>query len=129
MGQQQFLLIVVGVIIVALMVAVSIAMFNDQAAASNRDALSNDLVNYAQLAQAYYRKPPMLGGGGNSFTGFSLWDGGSMRNADGVLEVKAVTPVSVDIQAVGIELGFDAINPVKLVVQVSADSIEVVEVN
>jgi len=129
MGQQQFLLIVVGVIIVALMIAVSIAMFNDQASASNRDSLANDLVNYAQLAQAYYRKPPLVGGGGGSFNGFMLWDGGAQKNADGVLEVKAVTPISVDLQAIGIELGYDAINPVKVVVQVTVDSIKVVEIN
>jgi hypothetical protein len=127
MGQQQFLLIVVGVIIVALMVAVSIAMFNDQASASNRDAISNDLVNYADRAQSYYRKPTMLGGGGSSFMGFVL--GGEMKNADGVFQVNTITQNTIDIQGIGIELGYDAINPVKLVVQVTPDSLKVVEVN
>jgi hypothetical protein len=127
MGQQQFLLIAVGVIIVALMVAVSIAMFNDQAAASNRDAISNDLVNYADKAQEYYRRPTMLGGGGSSFVGFVL--GGAMKNADGVFQVNTITSASIDIQGTGIELGFDAINPVKLVVKVTPDSMKVVEVN
>ena len=109
------------------MVAVSIAMFNDQAAASNRDSLSNDLVNYASAAQAYCRKPVMLGGGGGSFVGFIL--GGEKRNADGKIQVNAVTQTSVDMEGVGIELGYDAINPVKIVVQVFADSIQVIEVN
>ena len=127
MGQQQFLLISLTVILVALMVAVSIAMFMDQAAASNRDSLSNDLIGYASKAQEFYRHPTMLGGGGGTFIGFDL--GNDPKNADGVFDITAVTPLSVDIEGVGIELGYDEVNPVKLVIKVTADSIKVVEVN
>ncbi len=127
MGQQQFLLITLGVIIVALMIAVSIAMFNDQAAASNRDAISNDLVNYAVGAQEYVRRPTMLGGGGGSFVGFVL--PGTGRNADGRFQISAVTTSGVDLEGVGIELGYDSVNPVKIVVQVTPDSIRVIEIN
>ncbi len=127
MGQQQFLLISLTVIIVALMVAVSIAMFMDQAAASNRDAISNDLVSYASKAQEYVRRPVMLGGGGGSFIGWDI--PGERKNADGSFDISAITPTSVDIEGVGIELGFDSVNPVKLVIKVSADSVKVVEVN
>ena len=127
MGQQQFLLIALTVVIVALMVAVSIAMFMDQAAASNRDAISNDLVRYASFAQEYYRRPGALGGGGSSFKGYVL--GGEGKNADGVFEINSITPAAIEIQGTGIELGFDTVNPVKLVIKVSADSVKVVEVN
>ncbi len=127
MGQQQFLLISLTVIIVALMVAVSIAMFMDQAAATNRDALSNDLVNYASKAQEFVRRPVMLGGGGGSFIGWSM--GSDARNADGAFDISSITPTSVDIEGVGIELGYDEVNPVRLVIKVTADSVKVVEVN
>ena len=127
MGQQQFLLISLTVIIVALMVAVSIAMFMDQAAATNRDALSNDLVMYASKAQEFYRQPTMLGGGGGSFISFSL--GNDPKTADGVFDISAVAPNSIDIEGVGVELGYDQVNPVKLVIKVTADSVKVVEVN
>ena len=72
MGQQQLLLIILGTIIVGIAVAVGITMFNDQAAATNRDEVSNDLVHYASAAQSYYRRPRILGGGGGSFTGMSI---------------------------------------------------------
>jgi hypothetical protein len=68
MGQQQLLLIILGVIVVGIAVAVGITMFSDSAISANRDALTNDLVNLAARAQQYYRRPVSLGGGGNSFT-------------------------------------------------------------
>ncbi len=67
MGQQQLLLIILGVIIVGIAVAVGITMFQDNAVSANRDAVTNDLVQLAAKAQQYYRKPTSLGGGGNSF--------------------------------------------------------------
>ncbi|HUI65305.1 MAG TPA: hypothetical protein VL126_10720 [Bacteroidota bacterium] len=68
MGQQQLLLIILGVIVVGIAVAVGITMFSDSAINANRDALTNDLVNLASRAQQFYRRPTSLGGGGNSFT-------------------------------------------------------------
>jgi hypothetical protein len=72
MGQQQLLLIILGVIIVGIAVAVGITMFQDNAINANRDAVSNDLVNLAARAQQYYRRPVGLGGGGNSFAGLTI---------------------------------------------------------
>lgn len=67
MGQQQLLLIILGVIIVGIAVAVGITMFQDNAVSANRDAVTNDLVTLATKAQQYFRKPSALGGGGNSY--------------------------------------------------------------
>jgi ABC-type lipoprotein release transport system permease subunit len=67
LGQQQLLLIILGVIVVGIAVAVGITMFTDSAINANRDALGNDLVNLAARAQMFYRRPTSLGGGGNSF--------------------------------------------------------------
>jgi aldehyde:ferredoxin oxidoreductase len=47
MGQQQLLLIILGVIVVGIAVAVGITMFTDNAISANRDAVTNDLVNLA----------------------------------------------------------------------------------
>jgi hypothetical protein len=69
MGQQQLLLIILGVIVVGIAVAVGITMFSDSAINANRDAMVNDLVNLASRAQQFYRRPSSLGGGGNSFAG------------------------------------------------------------
>mgnify|MGYP001187601738 CR=1 FL=1 len=67
MGQQQLLLIILGVIIVGIAVAVGITMFQDNAVSANRDAVTNDLVQLAAKSQQYFRKPVSLGGGGNSY--------------------------------------------------------------
>lgn len=71
MGQQQLLLIILGVIVVGIAVAVGIMMFSDSAISANRDAVTNDLVNLASRAQQFYRRSTAMGGGGNSFVGLT----------------------------------------------------------
>ncbi len=72
MGSQQLLLIVLGVIIVGIAVVVGISIFGSNADQANKDAVTQDLLRMASQAQGYYRKPTMLGGGGNTFTGVAL---------------------------------------------------------
>lgn len=127
MGQQQLLLIVAGVIVVALMVSVGIMLFNDNASASNRDALANDLVNLASRAQEYERRPPLLAGGNGSFVGFTL--GSYTKNENGTFQVANVSASGLDIQATGVETGYDNVTPVKVVIRVTIDSVHVVEMN
>jgi hypothetical protein len=72
MGQQQLLLIVLGVIVVGIAVVVGINLFNANAVSSNRDGVVSDLNNLGAMAQQFYKKPVSMGGGGNTFTGFAL---------------------------------------------------------
>jgi Tfp pilus assembly protein PilE len=72
MGQQQLLLIVLGVIIVGIAVVVGINVFTASSSQANRDGVIADLTNLASLAQQYYRKPTALAGGGNTFTGWTI---------------------------------------------------------
>ena len=71
MGQQQMLLILLTVVIVGIAIALGITMFSDNAVDENRDGLTNDLANLASRAHAYYRRPTVFGGGGNSFAGLT----------------------------------------------------------
>ncbi len=57
MGQQQLLLIILGVIVVGIAVAVGITMFQDNAVSANRDAVVERMVNLSARAQQYYRRP------------------------------------------------------------------------
>ncbi|HOJ08940.1 MAG TPA: hypothetical protein PKX68_15405 [Ignavibacteriaceae bacterium] len=68
MGQQQLLLIVLGVIIVGIAIVVGINLFNANAESSTQDSIVAQGTNIGALAQQYYKKPVALGGGGNSFT-------------------------------------------------------------
>jgi len=70
MGQQQLLLIVLGVIIVGIAVVVGINLFNANAEESAIDTTVSEATNIAAMGLQFYKKPIALGGGGNDFTGF-----------------------------------------------------------
>ncbi len=72
MGSQQLLIIVLGVIVVGVAIAVGIAVFSGNASQANKDAICQDLLQMASSAQAYYRKPALLGGGGLSYVNISF---------------------------------------------------------
>ncbi len=72
MGTQQLLLIVLGVIIVGIALVVGIGIFGSTSQQANADAVTSDCLRVASAAQAWYRKPRMLGGGGDSFVGLNM---------------------------------------------------------
>lgn len=123
MGQQQLLLIILGVIVVGIAVAVGITMFQDNAVSANRDAVTNDLVNLASRAQQYYRRPTALGGGGNVFTGLTLAKLTSKpTNANGSYTLGTVAATSVPITGAGIEKGNNGTGVINMTMTVLADS-------
>ncbi len=63
MGQQQLLLLVLGIVIVGLAVVVGIQAFGENQKKANSDALVNDGVRIASDAQAWVLKPQAFGGG------------------------------------------------------------------
>jgi hypothetical protein len=71
MGQQQLLLIVLGVIIVGIAVVVGINLFNANAETSTQDSIVSQGTNIGAMAQQYYKKPLSMNGGGQSFIGFT----------------------------------------------------------
>jgi Tfp pilus assembly protein PilE len=110
MGQQQLLLIILGVIIVGIAVAVGITMFQDNAVDQNRSAVISDLTTLAAKGQQYYAKPTTLGGGGNSFVGLTadatglglLASTAFTNNANGTYTVKtAGTATTLVLHGVG----------------------------
>jgi hypothetical protein len=72
MGQQQLLLIVLGVIIVGIAVILGILLFQQNAVDQKRDLVINEILHISEIAQQYYIKPTSLAGGGNSFTGWQI---------------------------------------------------------
>lgn len=71
MGQQQLLLIILGVIIVGIAIAVGISMFSSSSIQSNKDAIINDMNNLAANAYQFRIRPTTMGGGGGTYTGGS----------------------------------------------------------
>lgn len=127
MGQQQLLLIILGVIVVGIAVAVGITMFQDNAVSANRDAVTNDLVNLAARAQQFYRRPTSLGGGGNSFTALGT-DVTKLTkkptNDNGTYTISSGGDQSMTLQGVGTEKA-DGTNYVTMTVTVLPDSFSV----
>lgn len=129
MGSQQLLLIILGVVVMGVMILVGIGLFMDHASATNRDAVSNDLVHASSVAQAFQRRPVILGGGGGSFVGFDLRTAIS-TNMNGTYTVFGSPTDSVlVIEGVGTQPGYDASAPVKVSIRVYSNRIVVNEVN
>jgi hypothetical protein len=112
MGQQQLLLIVLGVIIVGIAVVAGINLFVSNSASSNRDAIVTHLLTLGSNAQLHYRKPIPLGGGGISFTNWTI-PAGLSSNANGTFTA-TVTATSVTLVGVGNQTGNDGSTNVKV---------------
>ncbi len=104
MGQQQLLLIVLGVIVVGIAVVVGINLFNANAEEANKDGIVSDATNLGAMAQQYYKKPASMGGGANKFSGWTIPTGlvstanGDYAAPDGDQEVVITgTPFSVNL--------------------------------
>lgn len=63
MGQQQLLLLVLGIVIVGLAVVAGIQAFQQNQQQSSIDAMANEALRVATDIQAYRQKPEALGGG------------------------------------------------------------------
>lgn len=82
MGQQQLLLLVLGIVIVGLAVVVGIQAFSENQKQANADQMVNDAIRIASDAQAWKLKPKAFGGGSSAtnWTGLSF---GQMGYAEG----------------------------------------------
>jgi hypothetical protein len=72
MGQQQLLLIVIGVIVVGIAIAAGMGLFSASKESSIKDELVNQNIAIAAAIQQYYSKPTSMGGGNLKFDGYLL---------------------------------------------------------
>ncbi|MDQ7040932.1 MAG: hypothetical protein Q9M35_08320 [Rhodothermus sp.] len=66
MGQQQLLLLVLGMVIVGIAVVAGIQAFSEGKAKADRDAAVSDAMRLISDIQAWMLKPKAFGGGGDS---------------------------------------------------------------
>lgn len=102
MGQQQLLLIVLGVIIVGIAVVLGIAIFRQSAIDQKRDMLINEGITVANNAREYFHKPNTYGGGQYTFTGWEI-PSQLLTTANGSYTA-IVSPNSVEITGTGNEM-------------------------
>ncbi|MCK5087070.1 MAG: hypothetical protein KAQ90_06095 [Melioribacteraceae bacterium] len=127
MGQQQLLLIVLGVIIVGIAVVVGINVFTASATEANRNAIIGDCTNLSSMAQQHYRKPTEMGGGGNTFTGWTIPT--QLASTANGSYVETVGAQSVTIVATGTEIGNDGSDSVQVTMIVSPTNITSTTIN
>src|SRR5512140_193935 len=72
MGQQQLLLIILGVIIVGIAIAVGISQFGAHSTQANKDGVTSSLVNIAANAYQFKIRPTTMGGGGGSYSAYGV---------------------------------------------------------
>ena len=114
MGQQQLLLIVLGVIVVGIAIYLGFGMTASYAVSSNRDMLITDMVNLSNLAMAYYRKPKIFGGGGHSFAGWEMPDYYTKYESGKIKFTYQANKNRVRFVGQGTEIGNDGKNVVKI---------------
>jgi hypothetical protein len=67
MGQQQLLLIILGVIIVGIAIAVGVSQFGAHSTQANKDGVTSSLVNIGANAYQFKIRPTSMGGGGGAY--------------------------------------------------------------
>jgi len=134
MGQQQLLLVILVTIIVGVATVVAINIFGQSAENANVDALRQDVLTLSAMAQGWYIKPELMGGGGGTFIGVSVddlgfgydtaTDGQNFTNANGTFVFSAESETGVTIT------GTSRVNPdVSVVATVGTNEIVSLDVN
>jgi hypothetical protein len=72
MGQQQLLLVILGLLIVGIAIASALGLFASEEVEQNKEAVRHDILNIAIYAKRYYLRPVTMGGGSRSFVGFTI---------------------------------------------------------
>lgn len=111
MGQQQLLLIVLGIMLIGIAIIVGINLFKSNAVEVKRNNIINDCINLATLAQQHYRKPGAIGGGSKSFDGSTggasiSWEipSGLTKNANGWFKISSISKDELVIIGTGNEV-------------------------
>jgi hypothetical protein len=110
LGQQQLLLIVLGLIIVGIAIAISIQLFRSNAIEAKRDILIEETTTLGLMALQYFKKPSELGGGSKSFIGWTI-PSQMIQTENGNFMKSSASPTEVIITGTGTEVvtGTDSI--------------------
>ena len=109
MGQQQLLLVVLGIVVIGIAIAVALSLFKSNAADSKRDILITECMNLATKAIDYYKRPVSFGGGSHSFQNWQI--PADLDSSENGVFSAAVSPGNIVITGTGTEIltGTDSI--------------------
>ncbi len=115
MGQQQLLLLVLGIVIVGLAVVVGISAFTENQRKNRLDHMQSEGADLGAQAQAWFLKPSIFSGGNQDWTGFTMDNLGVATNGDGdyvnlfdqVYSVQSISGNTLTLHAVDAISGFE----------------------
>lgn len=126
MGQQQLLLVLLGIVVVGVAIVVAINLFRGNAIDRKREILINESHNIGSIAIAFYKKPRMIGGGGKRFTGWTI-PSSLVATVNGSYTAQ-VSPDNIVIIGTGTEVVTDN-DSIKVQTVVTADAINSIIIN
>jgi hypothetical protein len=97
MGQQQLLLIILGVIIVGISIAVGIAQFGAHSTQANKDGVIASLITVSSNAYQFKIRPNTMGGGGGAYTGYTI-PGKMAKDDNGTYTLGTVATNSIEVK-------------------------------
>lgn len=127
MGSQQLLLIVLGIILVGLAILAGYGIAKDYLENTNREQLISSIYDLGLMAQQHYKKDVSAGGGGGTFTGWVI--PAQLRNTESGSFNAVVSSNSVNLTAVGKEIGMNGITNVRVNAVVDEKGIKIIVVN
>ena len=119
MGQQQLLLIVLGVLIVGMSIYGGVRVMDDFNQDNDRDLLISQMLTIVSEARKYSAKPTYLGGGEGSLTGFTPPQ--NMMTTDRFRIYSGATDQSLTLTGFGLVSGNDSVNPVNVILTFTLD--------
>ncbi len=129
MGQQQILMLLIGISIIGIAVSCGVITMQSATEPDCRELLVRDLQDLAADAQGYFNTPLEYEGGGGTFLGLQAGISGIRRltvnpsTAHGDFYIAREGDVSsVEIVAIGTRRGWDERLPVRVVATVHADT-------
>lgn len=130
MGQQQFLLIVLGIIIVGLSIAVGVSVAAGTSVQANRDAVLSDLQNLSSLARVFYLRPTVLRGGGYSFSNFII-PAELDTTGNGTYDITKTSKNGdeIRIEGTGTTIGNNGTDPIRIRLKITLSKIIITEQN
>lgn len=127
MGTQQLLLIALGVIVVGLMVFTGISVMRAYSESSNREQIIANIYDLGLMAQTYYKKNRTMGGGGRTYTGWSIPL--QLRNTPTGTFTASVQAVRVNLSCNGKYIGKNGRSVVRVTARVDINGIRITIVN
>jgi hypothetical protein len=127
MGSQQLLLIGLSVIVISLMVFAGYSIIHSYLESSNRDQVISGLYNLGVMAQAYYKKNDIAGGGGGDYIGWKIPI--QLRNTSDGIYTATVQAARVNLRCNGIYTGRNGSSVVRVTARVDKNGIRITVVN